>query len=67
MNETEFETVEMMEQYGGSFVKALAECFHRADRNNIDKLKVAFADYWCEYSEKFRMSKSGSTPKTENN
>ena len=51
MNEEEFEIVEKMEKYGGSFVKALAECFYRADRHNIDRLKLAFPDYWEEYKD----------------
>jgi len=51
MDDHEFATVEKMETYGGSFVKALAECFHRADRQNIDKLKVAFPEYWEQYEK----------------
>jgi hypothetical protein len=50
MTDQEFEVVERMAEQGGSFVKALAECFHRADRNNFLKLKNAFSDYWREYS-----------------
>ena len=42
MNEEEFKVVEAMEKFGGSFVKSLAQCFYRADRNNIDKLKNTF-------------------------
>ena len=38
-----------MEKYGGSFVKALAECFHRADNDNFLKLQLAFHDYWQQY------------------
>lgn len=44
--------VESMEKYGGSFVKALAECFWHADPINFAKLKDAFINYWIEY-EKF--------------
>lgn len=47
--ELDYIIVEQMEKYGGSFVKALAECFHRADRNNFEKLKKTFAEYWEEY------------------
>ena len=49
MNEHEFEVVEKMRLYGGSFVKALAECFSRADAVNRAKLQLAFAEYWREY------------------
>ena len=52
MNEEEYEVVEKMEHYGGSFVKSLANCFHYADRTNFDKLKNAFPEYWKEYSQK---------------
>ena len=40
-----------MEKYGGSFVKALAQCFFRADSNNLLKLKTAFSDYWNQYEK----------------
>ena len=57
MNEEEYEVVETMAKYGGSFVKALAECFHKADRSNINKLKSTFSVYWVEYEE---MSKNNN-------
>ena len=57
MNEEEFEVVETMSKYGGNFVKALAECFHKADRSNINKLKSTFSVYWVEYEE---MSKNNN-------
>lgn len=41
--------VSNMEKYGGSFVKALAVCFRRADHINFAKLKATFANYWEEY------------------
>jgi hypothetical protein len=51
MTEQEFEVVEAMETYGGNFVKALAECFHRADNFNFIKLQNAFPEYWKQYEE----------------
>ena len=51
MTDKEFEVVETMTKYGGSFVKALAECYHRADNNNFIKLKIAFPEYWKQYEE----------------
>lgn len=49
MSEEELEVVENMERFGGSFVKALAGAFYRADRENFLKLKDAFPEYWDEY------------------
>jgi len=49
LNEKEFEVVSNMSKYGGSFVKALAECFHHADRNNKEILIKSFPHYWSEY------------------
>jgi len=49
MTEEEFEVVEEMQEYGGSFVKSLAECFHKADDNNFNILKNAFKGYWLDY------------------
>ena len=40
---------ENMKTYGGSFVKALAECILRADPNNLAKLISTFPDYFAEY------------------
>ena len=51
MNDQDFKTVEAMEQYGGSFVKALAVCFHKADAANFIKLKYIFPEYWEQYKE----------------
>jgi pyruvate/2-oxoacid:ferredoxin oxidoreductase beta subunit len=49
MSPKEIKVIEAMETYGGSFVKALAECFRRADRRNFVKLLIAFEGYWTEY------------------
>ena len=49
MTDHEFDVVTAMQDYGGSFVKALAECFHRADHINFEILKEAFPDYWEQY------------------
>ena len=49
MTEQEFEVVEKMAKYGGSFVKALSECFHHADCINFKKLKETFSEYWKQY------------------
>lgn len=49
MDDDDFAIIECMEKYGGSFVKALAQCFLHADPNNFRKLKGAFNEYWEEY------------------
>ena len=49
MNDHEFEVVNLMSRFGGSFVKCLAECFYHADPCNFKKLKDAFPRYWSEY------------------
>lgn len=43
------EMIEAMERYGGSFVKALAQCLWRADANNYQRLEEAFPEYFKEY------------------
>ena len=53
MNEHDYHIVSMMEKYGGSFVKALANACHHADPINLAKLKNAFPEYWKEYEEMF--------------
>ncbi len=47
-------TIEAMVKFGGSFVKALAECARLADRQNLAKIKMAWGDYWAEYETKGR-------------
>lgn len=49
MTTHELNVVRKMEQYGGSFVKALAECFYRADQINFSKLRECFDEYWKRY------------------
>lgn len=51
MTEHEQHVIQAMEQYGGSFVAALAGAFRCADRRNFTKLKTAFIEYWAEYEE----------------
>ena len=38
-----------MYEYGGSFVKALSEAIHRADRTNLHKIKATWPEYWDTY------------------
>ena len=46
--------IHMMDTCGGSFVKALAACYYRADSENKRRLKEAFADYFSSYESKWR-------------
>jgi len=50
LDDKEYEIIELMQEYGGSFVKALAECLLRADPTNYQKLKDAFPEYILEYA-----------------
>lgn len=38
-----------MYRYGGGFMKALSECVHRADHENLIKLQSVFADEFEKY------------------
>ena len=42
-------TVKAMHQYGGSFVKKLAEAAYHADEGNLARIKGAWTEYWGEY------------------
>ena len=42
-------TVRAMKQYGGSFVKALAEALLMADGSNTARIRGAFTDYMAKY------------------
>jgi hypothetical protein len=44
--------VDTMAKMGGSFVKALADCWRRGDGHNKAKLKAAFPEYWRDYRAK---------------
>lgn len=51
MNEEDIKVVQAMEQYGGSFVKALAQACWHADQNNLKIIKNSFQVYWEEYTK----------------
>jgi hypothetical protein len=58
MNDEMFEVLEAMDKYGGSFVKALADCYRCADPSNAKKLEQTFSEYFSEYS---KTAKKGRT------
>lgn len=64
MSEQEYNTIETMEKYGGSFVKSLANCFRMADRNNFLKLKNAFSVYWEQYEQMSKKKGTGGNKMT---
>jgi hypothetical protein len=47
----DYEIVNAMARYGGSFARAVAEAASRADPANLAKLKAAFPDLWDTYAE----------------
>lgn len=51
MNEEELKIVTAMSELGGSFVKALALCFYKADAINFKKLQDTFPEYWEQYKK----------------
>lgn len=51
MTDKQMRVVEEMENYGGSFVKALAQCYYQADPINFAKLQNTFLEYWEQYEK----------------
>lgn len=48
---SDYEVIDAMITYGGSFVKQLGLAFRAADSINRAKLHAAFPEYWNEYDE----------------
>lgn len=51
MTSDQLKVVSMMEERGGSFIRALAQAFYAADLQNFLKLKTTFSDYWEYYKQ----------------
>lgn len=47
----DWDVVQMMERYGGSFVRKLAELTHLADPDNYERIKATWPDYWETYAQ----------------
>lgn len=45
----DYQIIEAMQTYGGSFVKQLGLLCCLADATNFQKLKSTFSNYWEEY------------------
>lgn len=50
--EHDFDVIEEMEAFGGSFVKQLALLMRLADPINYGKLRRTFPEYWDEYKKR---------------
>jgi hypothetical protein len=48
---TDHDVLFAMRIYGGAFVKALATAAMHADRENMERIKTAFPEYWTEYEK----------------
>ena len=54
---TDWEVLESMQMRGGLFVRTLATLCHRADPENLAKIKATWPEYWAEYAEMARFVK----------
>jgi len=50
-NDRDAWTVDAMETYGGSFVKALGNLARHADATNLEYIKTTWANLWAQYEE----------------
>jgi len=53
MKPTYDDAIHMMEVLGGSFVRALAELWYRADAVNKQKLELCFDEYFSRYKKMY--------------
>jgi hypothetical protein len=63
MTDKDLAITDAMEQYGGSFVKALAVAARRADPDNLAKIKATWPEYWQRYTEMVEMPQPTSVSK----
>ena len=62
-NERDFWTIQAMRNLGGGFVVALGGAAMCADDINIEKIKVAFPEYWAHYEKLgFSLEKKQKVP-----
>lgn len=61
-----FWTIKAMEEFGGSFVKALAKAALHADPNNLKKIQKTWNDYWKKYEELGRKLEERSNEEESN-
>ena len=59
MNDREYDNAEhMMEELGGSFVKALVNLWYRADSTNKPRVRSAFPEYFAHYEAMYQEHKA---------
>lgn len=51
LSKEDIEGLEMMERYGGDFVRNIAKAWFHADSENQMKLRNAFGNYLDQYKE----------------
>jgi len=51
MTTNERAILDAMQQYGGSFIRMLAQCYIVADPDNRAKIRATWADDWAWYAE----------------
>ena len=56
----DYAIVQAMARFGGSFAKALSDVAHKADPENLARLKAAFPELWTEYAEMARLAREHS-------
>jgi hypothetical protein len=62
VSESDVQIIAAMERFGGGFVKALAAAAGKADPQNLDRLKLAWPEYWAEYAEMARNAAFRAVP-----
>jgi hypothetical protein len=50
MTTTERQTIDAMQKYGGSFIKALAACYIAADPDNRRRILEGWPHEWMRYT-----------------
>ena len=58
LTDKDYDTLDAMEQYGGSFVKALANLARHADSKNIVIVKETWSEYWESYEQMAQSKKN---------
>lgn len=58
---TDYDIVQAMQTFGGSFVQKLAVAYQFADSTNRARLTAAFPEYWARYRELARMKAARAT------
>ena len=56
----DYDVIEAMVQLGGGFVSALGEAARRADEDNLERLKLAWPEYWARYTALAEKAKKGA-------